>query len=846
MTQTGLNKQITIGQVTIDVDHSPNDLIQPERTALHQSKINGVHRSSAIMEEVELTTNIGDMHEKIQIKRYSWFTGVFVPMILNLICVAFFSDMHQFVKYVGWGIGSIIFFFTLLVSFSTLTNLCVIATNGNVRDGGLYFFLSRTLGPNIGGVTGFILVYAHTTGIAYRMNNLSYVLTEFLGEKFIKNTYWDRVFWQGICNTIVFIISLFGIRITLLCLLVASIVLIPGVICVFGGVFGKNKVDAFVGVNIDSLRDNIFIPNLKISQILAHLSIFFPVSSGVVACSNYSGYVKQGRRAIPIGGFSALMVASSILFAILLLESSCYDRNKEITNFTAIYQSLVPGISFFSYSFALLGSSISFFDGSSRIISLMCEDGLLPSIICKHQLFDEPLFPKVIQFIFSLLFVFVESSTLNSEITNCTFQIPFALINYCVYAAASAHYPGFRPSFKLYSKSLAIIVSFICFVTMFLINWIVALVNIVVCVIVYSVYHYLKINDNWGTVSQSLIFYRTLKEELNLYHVQHHPKIFRPNIILISRKHPDEKIQAIDFLSVILHNHGMTAFGRVIVKEHLDNSDFIKLSKERDTIYLKNDEGYRTFYDCILSESFIEGACDLLLMVGIGMMRPNTVCFNFPHGWLDGNSIDCNHEDIITIFQMAEQVKFHGILTRNVKLFTEKVRGKTIDVWWDKTKLSGMTLLMGHLLSISPMFNVKYIRILTLTTLQDGKTLEEEQKEIAELLYRFRVKSEVIAIHFKPFLNNISEITKIRFLDMLTKIDEKFDEYTQYTLETLALFDLINRYSQEAAAIIVTIPERAEGESVNNYMARIDILSDYDKPFIYVNDVGETAISFTV
>lgn len=61
--------------------------------------------------------------------------------------------------------------------------MSAISTNGLVRGGGIYFMISRSLGPEFGGAVGAIFAFAnatavamHTVGFAESLNDLLKVL----------------------------------------------------------------------------------------------------------------------------------------------------------------------------------------------------------------------------------------------------------------------------------------------------------------------------------------------------------------------------------------------------------------------------------------------------------------------------------------------------------------------------------------------------------------------------------------------------------------------------------------------------------------------------------------------
>ena len=51
-----------------------------------------------------------------------------------------------------------------------------IVTNGKMRQGGPYFLISRTLGAELGGAIGVLLVFEHVVAAVYYLATISEIL----------------------------------------------------------------------------------------------------------------------------------------------------------------------------------------------------------------------------------------------------------------------------------------------------------------------------------------------------------------------------------------------------------------------------------------------------------------------------------------------------------------------------------------------------------------------------------------------------------------------------------------------------------------------------------------------
>ncbi len=88
------------------------------------------------------------------------FQGVFLPCISNILSVVLFLRINLIVGEAGLFQAYAILFFGTTTTFLTVLSMNAIATNGKIRTGGVYYLISRSLGPATGGCIGLLYYFA--------------------------------------------------------------------------------------------------------------------------------------------------------------------------------------------------------------------------------------------------------------------------------------------------------------------------------------------------------------------------------------------------------------------------------------------------------------------------------------------------------------------------------------------------------------------------------------------------------------------------------------------------------------------------------------------------------------
>ena len=93
--------------------------------------------------------------------KFGWIEGVLIRCILNIFGIMIFMRLTWVVGQAGLAQSSAIIGMATLVTLITALSTSAISTNGEIRGGGAYYLISRSLGPEFGGAIGIVFSFAN-------------------------------------------------------------------------------------------------------------------------------------------------------------------------------------------------------------------------------------------------------------------------------------------------------------------------------------------------------------------------------------------------------------------------------------------------------------------------------------------------------------------------------------------------------------------------------------------------------------------------------------------------------------------------------------------------------------
>ena len=677
--------------------------------------------------------------------RFGTFGGVFTPCVLTILGVIMFMRTGFVTGHAGLWLGLAILALSKTITTLTSFSLSAIATNLRMRVGGVYFMISRVLGPDFGGSIGITLFIAQAVSVAFYTIGFTEALLDVLAPLLQRAELGETTAYAAavtyhvpqITSSVV-ILGLFGLTfkgadlaikaqyvvLGLLLLSVASF-LVGGALKFDPVVYQANQAPAFSGG----------------IGFWTAFAIFFPAATGITAGANLSGDLKNPARSIPLGTLMAILVTAAVYVAQMVLTAGSGDREAlKAAPFAALQAMSVFGpLVVLGVFAATLSSALGSFLGAPRILQAMGQDRLMRvfSFFGKGAgATAEPRRATVLTLGIALGVIWAGDLNAVAEIISMFFLIAYGMINLSAFIESRSANPSFRPRFRYFHWTLALAGAIGCGVAMIKINETYALVAFGIVAILYFYLRKQDIQTGWGDAKRGYIFQRTKDNLMYLEAARTHPKNWRPLLLAITED-PMVDRQLIWAGSWLESRRGLYTVAQIAEREPEDLDARLKFRAAATRALKKQLEAERIQGFCQVAavDSFTRGLTTFLQSYSIGGLQPNTVLVAMPPSGDDvGNARFLATTDVIASFDLNLVILKPGDLAPNRPQ-------RTIDLWWRGYQNGSLMSLFAYLMTLDRAWTNARLRILRIV--QDEREENLARDELTALRERARIPAQI-------------------------------------------------------------------------------------------------------
>ncbi|PKS05225.1 hypothetical protein jhhlp_008596 [Lomentospora prolificans] len=566
-------------------------------------------------------------------------SGVYIPVCLSILSILMFLRFGLILGQIGL-LGILGLLVTAyIVDFITTLSLSAIASNGEVKGGGAYYLISRSLGPEFGGSIGLLFYLSQVLNTALNVVGLIDCIRLNIGPAFPQG-YWQGYALQTFALLACTSLCMAGSAIfakasnALLIILSVAILTIPVSALVKRPFHDEDLGIEFTGISLHTLRDNL-LPHSEeasfkgLTTFRDLFGILFPATSGIFAGASMSGDLRNPSKAIPRGTLWAMLTTFVAYLIVIISMAASTTHDSFLRNANVIPETNISPILIFAGECAVtVFSALMGVIGSAKLLQALTRDKLLPGLAPfarGTRNGDEPVFAMLLTYAIAQFALLADLNQIATFIS-MGYQMTFFVMNLACFLLKVGSAPNFRPGFKFFSWQAALAGSFMSASAMFFTDETYAAASVCLVIFLFSLIHYLSPPKRWGDVSQNLIYHQVRKYLLRLK--PEHIKFWRPQIILLvnNPRHQTRLIQ----LCNSMKKGALYILGHVIVTDDFNTGVHeAKLQQHAWANFISEIPRLKAFVQLTMSPSITWGIRNLILSAGLGGMRPNIAVLGF-------------------------------------------------------------------------------------------------------------------------------------------------------------------------------------------------------------------------
>uniref|UniRef100_G1SYG3 Solute carrier family 12 member 3 n=1 Tax=Oryctolagus cuniculus TaxID=9986 RepID=G1SYG3_RABIT len=824
--------------------------------------------------------------------RFGWVKGVMIRCMLNIWGVILYLRLPWITAQAGIVLTWVIILLSVLVTSITGLSISAISTNGKVKSGGTYFLISRSLGPELGGSIGLIFSFANAVGVAMHTVGFAETVRDLLQEYGtpIVDPINDIRIIGVVTVTVLLAISLAGMEWE------SKVgVLSPPQLLQSSGVWKESQrlPNGHSPSSFTPQDPAVAIPKGTLMAIFWTTVSYLAISATIGACvvrdasGNLNDTVTPG-----LGACEGLACGYGWNFTECAQRHSCryglinyYQTMSMVSGFAPLITAGIFG--------ATLSSALACLVSAAKVFQCLCEDQLYPLIGFFGKGYgknNEPVRGYLLAYAIAVAFIIIAELNTIAPIISNFFLCSYALINFSCFHASITNSPGWRPSFRYYSKWSALFGAVVSVVIMFLLTWWAALIAIGVILFLLLYVIYKKPEVNWGSSVQAGSYNLALSYAVGLNEVEDHIKNYRPQCLVLTGP-PNFRPALVDFVGTFTQNLSLMICGHVLIGPRKQRMPELRLIASGHTKWL-NKRKIKAFYSDVAAEDLRSGVQSLMQASGLGRMKPNILVVGFKKNWQAAHPatvedyIGILHDAFdlsygVCVLRMREGLNVSEVMQAHINptfdpaedgkaastggarpavsgtaepetlareeqastVFQLEQGKKTIDIYWlfddggqGPLYLKKKIFVASRMVSLLSKFRLGFHEVHVLPDINQ-KPRAEHTKRFEDMIAPFRLNDG-----FKDEAT-VAEMRR----DCPWKIsDEEINKNRIKSLRQVRLNEILLDYSRDAALVVITLPIGRKGKCPSTlYMAWLETLSqDLRPPVILIRGNQENVLTF--
>ena len=598
------------------------------------------------------------------------FGGVFTPSILTILGVIMYLRF-------GWVVGNAglrntMIIVTIATGITLLTGLSIaqISTDQEIRTGGAYYMVSRSLGSEIGGAIGIPLYLASALSVSLYTLGFAESVHAVAPSVPIRPL--------ALATTVVVtVLALVSARTAIRAQYIIMAVIVLSLVSFFlgTGVVTAPTIPGRFGGTASFDPEPFWVV----------FAVFFPAVTGIMAGVNMSGDLAEPRKSIPRGTLAAIGV-SYVLYMIIPVVLDRRADAASLVDDPLIMRQLSfwgPAILLGVWG-ATLSSALGSMLGAPRILQALARDGVLPGPMRRFGRGsgpdDEPRLGTYFSLALALGVVAVGDLNAVAPVLTMFFLASYAVVNFVSAGERFLRNPSFRPTFRVH-WSISFVGALACGAVMFLINPVATIVAMAVVIAIWGLLNRRRARAQWGDIRQGL-WINLIRWAAAHVRPSLHAKSWRPNILVLAGS-PTKRWYLIDLANDLSHDRGLLTIATILPEPAPSQRKRQLAETVREHL---SERKVDALVRVVSAPTPYVGASVLVEAYGLGGLVPNTVLLG------DGETTS-DADEYATMLRRIHDAGRNVVVVRAPD-DTTFGRRRQIDVWLRSMRDNGALMIM--------------------------------------------------------------------------------------------------------------------------------------------------------
>lgn len=681
---------------------------------------------------------------------FGTFAGVFTPCTLTILGVIMFMRANFVVGQAGILGALLVLLVAKSITVLTSVSTSAIGSNMQVRGGGAYYLISRVLGPEFGGAIGVALFLAQAMSVPFYILGFTEALVQTFGE--LKPHFQTIAIVTAV---LLFATTYAGANLAIKVQYIIMLILVVSIVVFMGGalrLFSFSTLSANLNSGYTLLNSES--PELGNYSFWIVFAIYFPAVTGITAGLNMSGDLKDPSKSIPKGTLLAICVTVAVYVFQIIICGGAFERATLVSRpYLVLTENALFGAGFLIAAgmfAATLSSALGSYMGAPRVLQAVGRDrimGVLRPFAKGSNKGDEPRRALILTALLTLAVLFWAGDAsgggalnLVAQVITMFFLYTYGMLNVAAFIEGASGNPSFRPQFRYFHWSAAMLGAGGCMAVALVIGRTEAAVAMAFLA---GLVWYLKrsqLRSTFGDARRGFMYNAVRKNLLRLARMEDSPKNWRPTCLVFSGN-PDSREKLVTYAVWLEAGRGIVFLANILIGSFEEYGPRLKTARNQLRDFCR-ERSIEAFPVVVVDEDLEHAITCVMQSLSIGPIRPNLAVF----GWTGDAD---RYGAFVKQFSIAQSLQMSPVVV------CEGENGfrtgpKRVDIWWRGMKNGGLMVLLAHLLTQNWEWSRTEVRLIRLVENEAGR--EPTRVALQELMATARVKGTAdVLVSDKPF-----------------------------------------------------------------------------------------------